>query len=90
MVQLGQTLGLAVVAEGIETCSQLDGLRSQRCDYGQGFIFARPQAPDALESLLAQGIAAGGPPLARADLEHRDAVTVDEELKLASALLSDV
>jgi EAL domain-containing protein (putative c-di-GMP-specific phosphodiesterase class I) len=54
MVELGQTLGLSTVAEGIETCDQLEGLRTQRCHYGQGFIFARPQPVVAVEKLLAR------------------------------------
>jgi EAL domain-containing protein (putative c-di-GMP-specific phosphodiesterase class I) len=53
MVELGQTLGLSTVAEGIETSAQLDALRSVDCAYGQGFVFARPQEPGAIESLLA-------------------------------------
>jgi diguanylate cyclase (GGDEF)-like protein len=61
MVELGQTLGLATVAEGIETCDQLEGLRHQNCRYGQGFIFAKPQDPLAIEELLAQGPLAVGP-----------------------------
>jgi diguanylate cyclase (GGDEF)-like protein/PAS domain S-box-containing protein len=52
MVELGHTLGLSTVAEGIETYSQLDGLRREHCTYGQGFIFARPLEPEAIEPLL--------------------------------------
>jgi diguanylate cyclase (GGDEF)-like protein/PAS domain S-box-containing protein len=54
MVELGHTLGLSTVAEGIETYPQLDGLRDVRCPYGQGFIFARPLSPEAVEPLLAR------------------------------------
>jgi diguanylate cyclase (GGDEF)-like protein len=53
MVELGQTLGLAIVAEGIETCAQLDGLRGVDCLYGQGFIFARPDEACVIGSFLA-------------------------------------
>jgi diguanylate cyclase (GGDEF)-like protein/PAS domain S-box-containing protein len=56
LVELGRTLGLSTVAEGIETMAQLEGLRHEHCSFGQGFIFARPQAPSAVEGLLA-GIA---------------------------------
>ena len=35
LVELGATLGLSIVAEGIETCSQLEGLRRQDCTCGQ-------------------------------------------------------
>ncbi|MGZ9159719.1 MAG: putative bifunctional diguanylate cyclase/phosphodiesterase [Candidatus Limnocylindrales bacterium] len=42
IVALGQTLGLRIVAEGIEETAQADRLRQLGCDYGQGFHFARP------------------------------------------------
>ena len=40
MVELGRTLGLVTLAEGIEDEDQLEGLRGERCDQGQGFIFS--------------------------------------------------
>jgi diguanylate cyclase (GGDEF)-like protein/PAS domain S-box-containing protein len=52
LVELGRTLGLSTVAEGIETCSQLEGLRREHCTYGQGFIFARPMTAEAVEPYL--------------------------------------
>jgi diguanylate cyclase (GGDEF)-like protein/PAS domain S-box-containing protein len=54
LVELGRTLGLVTLAEGIEDHSQLEGLRQELCDRGQGFIFSRPVAPAAIEALLAQ------------------------------------
>ncbi len=39
---LGETLKLAIVAEGIETELQRDWLRAAGCPYGQGYLFARP------------------------------------------------
>lgn len=42
VVRLGQSLGLTVVAEGIETPSQLERLRELGCDRGQGFLFGYP------------------------------------------------
>jgi diguanylate cyclase (GGDEF)-like protein len=41
MVALGKSLGLTIVAEGIEEPSQRDHLRDLGCDYGQGFLFSR-------------------------------------------------
>jgi EAL domain-containing protein (putative c-di-GMP-specific phosphodiesterase class I) len=41
-VQLGKSLGLETIAEGIERDAQLDHLRTEDCDSGQGFLFARP------------------------------------------------
>jgi diguanylate cyclase (GGDEF)-like protein/PAS domain S-box-containing protein len=54
LVELGRTLGLITLAEGIEETSQLEGLRNEQCDSGQGFIFSRPVEPSAIEALLAQ------------------------------------
>ncbi len=54
LVELGRTLGLVTLAEGIEDDSQLEGLRNELCDRGQGFIFSRPVDPDAIEALLVQ------------------------------------
>jgi diguanylate cyclase (GGDEF)-like protein len=42
LVQLGRTLGLEMVAEGIELDEQLCHLRSEECESGQGFLLARP------------------------------------------------
>ena len=42
IVALGQTLGLSIVAEGIETQDQLERLRSLGCDFGQGYLFLKP------------------------------------------------
>lgn len=42
MIQLGQNLGMHVLAEGIETSAQLEWLLQERCDYAQGFYFSRP------------------------------------------------
>ena len=52
IVQLGESLSLDTVAEGIERVRQVDGLRALGCRYGQGFLFARPVAADELDALL--------------------------------------
>jgi diguanylate cyclase (GGDEF)-like protein len=52
LVQLGKTLNLETLAEGIEKRSQLKALQREQCDYGQGFLFARPLAPAEIEELL--------------------------------------
>jgi diguanylate cyclase (GGDEF)-like protein len=41
-IDMGHSLGLKVVAEGIETQSIADRLRELRCDIGQGYLYARP------------------------------------------------
>ena len=52
VVQVGRELGLQVIAEGIEQPRQLSALREMGCDYGQGFLVARPMAAPALEALI--------------------------------------
>ncbi len=54
IIQMAQELGLETIAEGVETDSQLRELRSMACKQGQGFLLAKPMAPDAIEKLLAQ------------------------------------
>ena len=48
MTDLGHTLGLTVLAEGIETQHALGGLRLLDVDLGQGYFFARPLPLDRL------------------------------------------
>jgi diguanylate cyclase (GGDEF)-like protein len=53
IVELGRTLGLRVVAEGIEEPHQADWLVSLGCPLGQGYLFSRPLGVDAMEMFLA-------------------------------------
>lgn len=52
LVSLGRDLELEVVAEGIETRDQLAWAAGAGCTHGQGFLFARPAAPDKIDELL--------------------------------------
>jgi diguanylate cyclase (GGDEF)-like protein len=53
LVELGRVLGLRTVAEGIETNSELSCLQAAGCAYGQGYLFARPLDPVAIEPFFA-------------------------------------
>ena len=54
ILMLGENLGIEVVAEGIETETQFDMLRSLGCRLGQGYLFSRPvEAKDAANLLNA-------------------------------------
>jgi diguanylate cyclase (GGDEF)-like protein len=48
LLRLADVLGLAVIAEGIETRAQLDTLRDLGCRWGQGFLLAPPAPAQAL------------------------------------------
>mgnify|MGYP000144331780 CR=1 FL=1 len=52
VIQLAASLGLATVAEGIESGDQAVLLREMRCNLGQGYHFARPVGPAAITELL--------------------------------------
>jgi diguanylate cyclase (GGDEF)-like protein len=52
LVQLGKTLEIETLAEGIEERAQLEALQRENCDLGQGFLFARPLDVEAVESFL--------------------------------------
>jgi EAL domain-containing protein (putative c-di-GMP-specific phosphodiesterase class I) len=43
---------LETLAEGIEEAGQLAQLRGEECDVGQGYFFARPVAPEEIESFF--------------------------------------
>jgi len=46
VIRMSRTMGLRVVAEGVECAEQLALLRSMGCDAVQGFVHARPMAPE--------------------------------------------
>ncbi len=52
LVQLGRTLGIETLAEGIEQGWQLASLQDEHCRFGQGSLFSQPIAPEALEAIL--------------------------------------
>jgi len=54
IVMLGRTLGVDIIAEGIETPRQRRRLTALGCDYGQGFIFGHATEPRKLRALVEQ------------------------------------
>ena len=54
LLDLAKTLRLKTVAEGIELDVQLESLRDQHCEFGQGFLFAKPLDVDDAAALLAE------------------------------------
>lgn len=53
VVALGHSLGLTVIAEGVETPEQRDALAAMQCDAFQGYFFGRPVPPEALMADMA-------------------------------------
>ncbi|MDG2049443.1 MAG: EAL domain-containing protein [Myxococcota bacterium] len=54
IVTLARHLDIPVVAEGIETAGQLEQLQAMQCEYGQGYLFAKPMEAQEITSFLAQ------------------------------------
>ena len=52
VIGLGQSLGMQVVAEGVETDEQRQFLTEQRCQRAQGYLFSRPVSADMIEKKL--------------------------------------
>jgi EAL domain-containing protein (putative c-di-GMP-specific phosphodiesterase class I) len=55
VAQLGTTLGMGVVAEGVETKEQLQLLTTYGCSHVQGYLTGRPMTPaDAYDAVLTE------------------------------------
>lgn len=54
MIQLAGSLGIDVIAEGVEAGEQATFLRDAGCPYGQGYYFSRPVPAEAIEDMLAK------------------------------------
>jgi len=63
IIEMGRSLGMEVIAEGVESQRQLEFLRANNCHFGQGRLFGEPCTADDLLALLSQQ-AAGVVPFA--------------------------
>jgi diguanylate cyclase (GGDEF)-like protein len=79
LVDLGRSLELRVVAEGVETPSVVKSLVSYGCGYAQGFLFGRPAPADELTEVLRPSArletSAGSPVRVRAPARVRPATS---------------
>ncbi len=82
MIAIGQSLGLQVVAEGVETREHLSALRSLGCPSAQGYLFSKPVPADQIEHLARTEIVL-------APLEgDSDAPTTSPDLELSTVSAS--
>ena len=61
VTELCRSMGMATVAEGVETVEQLDSLRRGHCSQVQGYLFSRPRPADEVPGILARLNARSGP-----------------------------
>lgn len=54
IITMSRTLGVRVIAEGVETAEQLDFLRQEGCDLAQGYYLSKPIPIDELKAFLRQ------------------------------------
>lgn len=52
IINLGHSLNLEVLAEGVETALQKDFIVKHGCDFAQGYYFKRPESPEGLDKFL--------------------------------------
>jgi EAL domain-containing protein (putative c-di-GMP-specific phosphodiesterase class I) len=52
IIGMARTLGLKVVAEGIEQQAQLEFLRKQKCDEAQGYLLSKPMSSNDVRQYL--------------------------------------
>jgi diguanylate cyclase (GGDEF)-like protein/PAS domain S-box-containing protein len=58
IIAMGKTLGLSIIAEGVETIEQMNFLKENSCDEMQGYFFSKPVAPEQFADLLRKHIPA--------------------------------
>ncbi len=63
VLDLGRSLDLSVVAEGIETPEQAERLLALGCSYGQGYLFSRPIVPERDVAIDLPAVLVSGRPL---------------------------
>jgi diguanylate cyclase (GGDEF)-like protein/PAS domain S-box-containing protein len=61
IIEMGRSLGMEVIAEGVESREQLKFLRDNDCHFGQGRLFGDPSPAEALMTLLSAQAAGGAP-----------------------------
>ena len=54
IISLAENMGMEVVAEGVETLSQLAQLRKLNCQYGQGYLFSRPVDAESVSTWISR------------------------------------
>jgi diguanylate cyclase (GGDEF)-like protein/PAS domain S-box-containing protein len=54
IINVGKSLGLCIVSEGVETKDHLDFINKEKCELCQGYYFSKPISPEDLERLYSE------------------------------------
>jgi EAL domain-containing protein (putative c-di-GMP-specific phosphodiesterase class I) len=73
IIALGKTLGMKIVAEGIETVAQAEFLRNAGCDDGQGYYYSHATSPADVRSMAMNRF-----PLAAGSLQSQLDLVINE------------
>ncbi|MBI5461876.1 MAG: EAL domain-containing protein [Gammaproteobacteria bacterium] len=87
IISLAHSLGIKVVAEGVETKPQLAFLRARGCDVMQGYHFSRPIPAEDMARLLAENRRLDPPTEEDATVQQRTLLIVDDEANVRQALV---
>ena len=85
IISMAHSLGVRVIAEGVETAAQCDLLRNNMCDEIQGYLFSKPMGAGDLRDLLAQNKRLPDE-LLRFERPKRTLLLVDDEPNITHAL----
>ncbi|NML59904.1 EAL domain-containing protein [Massilia sp. RP-1-19] len=85
IISMAHSLGMRVIAEGVESEAQCEFLARNMCDEVQGYLFSRPLAADAMEAYLREGHSVPEH-LRRMFKRQRTLLLVDDEPNILSAL----
>jgi EAL domain-containing protein (putative c-di-GMP-specific phosphodiesterase class I) len=69
IIEMGHSLGLTIVADGVETAEQFEFLKDNGCDYMQGYLFSKPIDAEAMTPLLKSAVIS---PEALRPWQHRE------------------
>ncbi len=85
IIAMARTLGLEVLAEGVETEAQFNYLQKNGCDLAQGFLLSHPESAEDIEYALRSG-RAKGTPTALPRSEQPALLVIDDEPNMTRAL----
>jgi diguanylate cyclase (GGDEF)-like protein/PAS domain S-box-containing protein len=86
IISIAHNLGISVIAEGIETHSQLSYLARNQCDEGQGFLISHPLKESEITAYLSSNVRSWMPMIDDDDEHKQTLLLVDDEPNILRSL----